>query len=842
MNGMRRFLGGGASTTPLIIPTKSPSSSPSPTKDIPTTPGLFIRKDRKTPATPVAGPSSPPRKSPPDTDSEWTYLGSNGNGSTNGSGSTRGSGLAHTRDALLMSLLSSEAVVDSRGYEILSAEEVEELKKEHVVLTSRLTALERKLTTELKIRDAALTLAKLNSPTAMSPSSPTASPRLKSGRISRQTTDEVAAANRRVDAAQREVWRVKERACEVARRLTEHRAGVLGAVVMENERKGAGEDAEADAEVDMLSPVSSVSGGLTLGSARFDGAHLFAGNEGAIVPGSRRGKASRKEIEALEEQLRAKDDELRLKDEELEGIRGLVKDLESEKEVLAMGGERAAELEGQVQELERELERLEMERRALAAGREEMFEVQGRVRELESELEAMERERDGVRREVGRVKSEADAERAAWVLERAAFIAEKSRWEEEKAQFALDRTRWAADSQRWGDERDRWEHEREELQEQSKVDIGQAREGLRMLVQKHDVPIYSRETGLDVLVDALGRHLDNLSANARNAQSTAEEQRKLEDLLASEMEKRSTISQELESAREEVKALKTRSQQRSSGAGSTHSSSFGEPRPSTPLSFATDAASIVALLQPLWVTLPSPETRASKFSSAVRPFRPGGSPTASPTMRQQNLGSPSISEMDVRTLKGLYNPQQDTPQSPNTAAFSVEAFAARVGALIADDRALIERLIRFAQAHDLLKKNAERAQKLAQESNAALETYQRQVRMLEERTNGGAEQIAALRGELQEHEEALERLSSEKLEVETLAAEQAETVRQLTEANATLSARALALADDAAKAQEEVRVMSERDQAQRLALMEEINLVQTENGKMRGQLRALGKM
>jgi hypothetical protein len=63
----------------------------------------------------------------------------------------------------------------------------------------------------------------------------------------------------------------------------------------------------------------------------------------------------------------------------------------------------------------------------------------------------------------------------------------------------------------------------------------------------------------------------------------------------------------------------------------------------------------------------------------------------------------------------------------------LEAFAARVQALVTDDRALIERLIRFAQAHDLLKKNAERAQKLAQDSNLALETYQRQVRTLEDR-------------------------------------------------------------------------------------------------------------
>ena len=37
--------------------------------------------------------------------------------------------LVNTRDDLLMSLLASEAVVDSRGFEILSSEEVEELKR-----------------------------------------------------------------------------------------------------------------------------------------------------------------------------------------------------------------------------------------------------------------------------------------------------------------------------------------------------------------------------------------------------------------------------------------------------------------------------------------------------------------------------------------------------------------------------------------------------------------------------------------------------------------------------------------------------------------------------------------
>jgi hypothetical protein len=38
-------------------------------------------------------------------------------------------GVVNTKDELLMSLLASEAVVDSRDSEILSSEQVEELKK-----------------------------------------------------------------------------------------------------------------------------------------------------------------------------------------------------------------------------------------------------------------------------------------------------------------------------------------------------------------------------------------------------------------------------------------------------------------------------------------------------------------------------------------------------------------------------------------------------------------------------------------------------------------------------------------------------------------------------------------
>jgi hypothetical protein len=154
-----------------------------------------------------------------------------------------------------------------------------------------------------------------------------------------------------------------------------------------------------------------------------------------------------------------------------------------------------------------------------------------------------------------------------------------------------------------------------------------------------------------------------------------------------------------------------------------------------------DSTRVLSILQPLWAILPSPEARAVKFAGQ-RQFR-----TGSPTIASSQGGLSSLSDLDVRSLKSLYDSRSgipSSPLSPNPTPFTLDAFAARVQALIADDRAIIERLVRFAQAHELLKKNAERAQKLAQESNSALETYQKQVRTLEERNMGILTKQAAM--------------------------------------------------------------------------------------------------
>jgi hypothetical protein len=176
MNGVRRFLGGGGnsstpstpepssppalpSTAPLFFSNKPnwPPSSPTESNYTPSPPttaalsfakkrsplpsveddpgnssfnssrssgsvGSPVRQNSNIPQSPGAGPSSPSRSLLP-------YRVSQLSGKSAGYESKRSSQMLNIRDDLLIDLLASEAIVDSRDFQILSAEEVEELKK-----------------------------------------------------------------------------------------------------------------------------------------------------------------------------------------------------------------------------------------------------------------------------------------------------------------------------------------------------------------------------------------------------------------------------------------------------------------------------------------------------------------------------------------------------------------------------------------------------------------------------------------------------------------------------------------------------------------------------------------
>ncbi|EPS37325.1 hypothetical protein H072_9006 [Dactylellina haptotyla CBS 200.50] len=72
--------------------------------------------------------------------------------------------LLNIDDDIALHLLIETAIFDSSSYDILSHEEVDQLKREETTLNGRIEALKRKLLLETKVRDAAQSLSRLQSP------------------------------------------------------------------------------------------------------------------------------------------------------------------------------------------------------------------------------------------------------------------------------------------------------------------------------------------------------------------------------------------------------------------------------------------------------------------------------------------------------------------------------------------------------------------------------------------------------------------------------------------------------------------------------------------------------
>lgn len=125
-----------------------------------------------------------------------------------------------------MHLLTETAIGDSVGYEILPFEEVEDLKREYTVLSSRVEGAKRKLALETKLRDAAQSLRRLHSPKSTRNGEPYLNGGTN-GTIHESDEDEFAASSQKCEELAQELWTLERRAQEVYRRLLEHNAGIL---------------------------------------------------------------------------------------------------------------------------------------------------------------------------------------------------------------------------------------------------------------------------------------------------------------------------------------------------------------------------------------------------------------------------------------------------------------------------------------------------------------------------------------------------------------------------------------------------------------------------------------
>ncbi len=152
----------------------------------------------------------------------------------------RSSPLLDSNDAVSMHLLMETAMGDSQQYEVLSFEEIDDLKKELSLLETRIDATKRRLVLESKLRDAAQSLNRLYSPTGSRESTGTGTKdsakrhrrsimgsRGGSVDLLNKTDDEMASSARKCEVLAQELWKLEKRAQDLQRRLLEHTAGVL---------------------------------------------------------------------------------------------------------------------------------------------------------------------------------------------------------------------------------------------------------------------------------------------------------------------------------------------------------------------------------------------------------------------------------------------------------------------------------------------------------------------------------------------------------------------------------------------------------------------------------------
>ncbi|OJJ49446.1 hypothetical protein ASPZODRAFT_1482827 [Penicilliopsis zonata CBS 506.65] len=141
---------------------------------------------------------------------------------------SRSSAVPDANDPIVMYLLTENAIGDSRNYEILSIDDVESLKKEHVFLTSRVESTRRKLALETKLRDAARSLSRLHQPKSIHHNDPGYENGGSPGYDTSESTDEeLNLSIRKCEDLAQELSKLERRKHDTHQRLLEHTAGIL---------------------------------------------------------------------------------------------------------------------------------------------------------------------------------------------------------------------------------------------------------------------------------------------------------------------------------------------------------------------------------------------------------------------------------------------------------------------------------------------------------------------------------------------------------------------------------------------------------------------------------------
>ncbi|KAI9788354.1 MAG: hypothetical protein M1816_006957 [Peltula sp. TS41687] len=145
---------------------------------------------------------------------------------------SRSSAIFNVDDQIAVQLLVETTVGDSPAFDVLSLEEIEELKRESARLLNHIDATERRLKLESKVHDAALSLSRLSSRRDKANTSDLLPPNASNSHTSHnglpdQTNFELEVSSQRCEELAQELWRLERRLTHVQRRLLQHTAAVL---------------------------------------------------------------------------------------------------------------------------------------------------------------------------------------------------------------------------------------------------------------------------------------------------------------------------------------------------------------------------------------------------------------------------------------------------------------------------------------------------------------------------------------------------------------------------------------------------------------------------------------
>jgi len=414
----------------------------------------------------------------------------------------------------------------------------------------------KKVALETKIRDAALSLSKVNA---------------SHKKVSKQTSEQLEAANKRVESAQKELWRISDRVSEVHRRLMEHRAGVLSLSVRNMEKKMAPSDDSGYDSSNRSTLMSSTMSSNTAFSSptttvssksRFDGAHLFAGHADSIVPKVKlSSEAAAAAISALELKLKTAKDSLaaagkkqaemtrelslmKLEKQEVETMMGM--DIQAAEETIAALEKeipRLEELDSEVRQLRQEKsswerDRVGFETRLIELETKKGEDAGGAERMLASIRESMQKDLEAKDAEIRWIQEEQQKERSAWVEER-------QQLEDEK----MD------DLARLQEEMDRMRDEEDLTIRQSQDEMASGLAILQSMVKTHGIVLFSRDSSLQGLLNAVGMHIESVHMKLETYSKAEAEwdslRRRLEEDVRSGLDKREAMARDLEDARRE---------------------------------------------------------------------------------------------------------------------------------------------------------------------------------------------------------------------------------------------------------------------------------------------------